>query len=454
MPQTQIACPRCRQSIPAQVEQLFDVTADPASKQRLIGGVSNRARCPFCGYEGNLATPVVYHDADKELLLTYFPAELGIPVNEQEKLIGPLITKVVNNLPAEKRKAYLFRPQGFLTYQSLMEKVLEGEGVSREMLDEQQKRLNLIQRLLQITTPDVRAEVIQQEQALLDETFFALYNRLIKGAVASEKQETAQAMAAIQNELLEGSDYGRKLKAQFGEMEAAVKSLQEAGQELTREKLLEILIAAPNDERVQALASLTRNGLDYSFFQILTEKIDKASGEERAKLESLRSKVLDYTNQLDKTMEEQMKQAGAFIEQILTTPDVTQATIQNIDQFNNDIVAQVLETKLHEASQKKDADRLDKIQKVVAVLQQANTPPELELIYELLETAGDEASLQTALKAHESELTDELSGMIASLMQQIETQGEKNAKNDEFMQRLEVVYGAILKLSMQKNLGK
>ena len=41
MPQTQIACPRCRQMIAANVEQLFDVTQDPQAKQRLLGGVSN-----------------------------------------------------------------------------------------------------------------------------------------------------------------------------------------------------------------------------------------------------------------------------------------------------------------------------------------------------------------------------------------------------------------------------
>ena len=454
MPQTQISCPRCHQMIPAQVEQLFDVTAEPASKQRLIGGVSNRAHCPFCGYEGNLATPIVYHDADKELLLTYFPAELGLPVNEQEKLIGPMINQVVNRLPPEKRKAYILRPQSFLTYQSLIEKVLEGEGVSREMLDEQQKRLNLIQRLLQTTTADVRAEIIKQNAAVLDEAFFAIYNRLVEAAVSSNQQQTAQAMTALQNELLEGSDYGRKLKAQFGELEAAAKSLQDAGQGLTREKLLDILIDAPNDERIQALISMTRTGLDYAFYQALTEKIDKAKGDEHKKLEDLRSKILDYANQLDKVMEEQMKQADTFIEQILAAPDVAQATSQNIDKFNHDVVAQVLETKLREASQKKDTARLDKIQQVVSVLQQASTPPELELINSLLESAGDDASLQAALSAHQAELTDELSGMIASLMQQIETQGEKSPQNDEIMRRLDLVYRAILKRSMQKNLGQ
>lgn len=454
MPQTQIACPRCRQMIPAQVEQLFDVTADPASKQRLVGGVSNRARCQFCGYDGNLATPIVYHDAEKELLLTYFPAELGLPANEQEKLIGPLINKVVNNLPAEKRKAYLFRPQGFLSYQSLIEKILEGDGVSKEMLDEQQKRLNLIQRLMQVTTPDVRAEIIKQESALLDEAFFTLFNRLVEAAVASNQQQAAQMMSVIQEELLEGSEYGRKLKAQFSELEAAVQSLQALGGGLTRETLLDVLIAAPNPQRVQAIVSLTRNGLDYSFFQIMTEKINQSSGEERTKLEELRNQILDYTNQLDKAAEGQMKQADTFIEQILAAPDVAQATAENIDQFNNEAVAQALEAKLREASQQKDAARVEKIQQIVMVLQQASTPPELVLINQLIEAADDELSLQAALKEHEAELTEELPGMIASLMQQVETQGEKNEQNNEILRRLDVVYKAILKLSMQKNLGK
>lgn len=454
MAQTQIACPRCRQIIPAQVEQLFDVTADPAAKQRLVSGASNRARCQFCGYDGNLATPIVYHDADKELLLTYFPAELGLPANEQEKLIGPLINKVVNNLPAEKRKAYLFRPQNFLVYQSLIEKILEGDGVSKEMLDEQQKRVNLIQRLMQITSPDVRAEVIKQEEAMLDEPFFAIFNKLVEAAIKSNQQQTAQMMSALQEELMDGSEYGRKLKAQFGELEAAIQSLQAVGSGLTRETLLDLLLAAPNPQRVQALVSLTRNGLDYSFFQILSEKLEKASAEERAKLETLREQVLEYTNQLDKAAEGQMKEADAFIEEILAAPDVAQATAENIEQFNNDIVAKALEGKLREASQNKDSARIEKMQQMVMVLQQASTPPELALINELLQYADDELSILPVLKAHESELNEELPGMIASLMQQVETQGEKSAQNDEIMRRLDILYKAILKLSMQKNLGQ
>jgi hypothetical protein len=440
--------------IPAQVEQLFDVTADPGAKQRLIGRVSNYARCSFCGFEGPLSTPIVYHDNEKELLLTYFPAELGLPVNEQEKLVGPLITQVMNKLPAEKRKGYLLRPQSFLTFQSMIERILEKDGVSKEMLDEQQKRLGLIQRLMQTASPEARAEIIKAENAQLDETFFALFNRLAEAAVNSGQPQTAQAMGALQEELLANSDYGHKLQAQMGELEAAVKSLQDAGQGLTREKLLEILIDAPNDARIQALVSLTRNGLDYSFFQILTGQVDKASGDERKKLEALREKILEYTNQLDKVMEEQMKQADAMIESLLAAPDVAQATMQNIANFQSEAVVQVLETKLREAQQKNDPARMQKLQQMVGVLQQANTPPELELVNEFVDAAGDDASLEQALQAHEGELTDELTGILASLMQQVEQQGSQDPNSGEILRRLEKVYRAIVKRAMQKNLGK
>ena len=452
MPQTKISCPRCRQMIPAQVEQLFDVTADPAAKQRLLGRVSNYAHCPFCGFEGPLATPIVYHDNEKELLLTYFPSELGLPVNEQERLVGPLMSQIMNRLPAEKRKGYLLRPQSFLTFQSMIERILEKDGVTKEMLDEQQQRLNLIQRLMTASSPEVRSALIQQESAQLNEAFFALFNRLAESAAASGQEPTIQAMAALQQELLANSEYGRKLQAQVGELEAAVKTLQDVGQGLTREKLLDIFITAPNEARLQALVSLTHNGLDYSFFQIMTDKIEKSSADTRKKLEELRAKILELNNQIDKAVEEQMKQADKLIETLLETPDIARATAENIANFQNDVVIQVLETKLRDAQQKNDTARMQKLQQIVVVLQEASAPPELEIVNELVDAAGDDISLAQALKAHENDLTEELTGMLVSLMQQVEQQGSADPNSKEITRRLDKVYRAILKRSMQKNI--
>jgi len=133
---TQIRCPKCGAPLQAAVEQLVDVTQDPAGKARLLSGSLNAIRCPACGYEGGLATPLVYHDPAKELLLTYFPPEVGLPKNEQERVLGQLINQVVNRLPAEKRKAYLLQPQTVLTMQGMVERVLQADGITHEQIED------------------------------------------------------------------------------------------------------------------------------------------------------------------------------------------------------------------------------------------------------------------------------------------------------------------------------
>ena len=96
MPRTQMNCPQCQTPILADVQQLFDVGAHPQDKQIFLSGAHNIAQCENCGFQGMLATPIVYHDPEKELLLTFVPAEIGLPRDEQEKLIGGLINQAVN----------------------------------------------------------------------------------------------------------------------------------------------------------------------------------------------------------------------------------------------------------------------------------------------------------------------------------------------------------------------
>jgi hypothetical protein len=97
MPKTRISCPNCRQPVAADIDQLFDVGQDPTSKQRLLSGSFNSIQCQVCGYQGNAATPIVYHDPSKELLLTFVPPELNLPMSEQERMLGSLINQVVNH---------------------------------------------------------------------------------------------------------------------------------------------------------------------------------------------------------------------------------------------------------------------------------------------------------------------------------------------------------------------
>jgi hypothetical protein len=438
--------------ITANIEQLIDVTQDPQAKQRLLGSVSNMARCPHCGFQGRLATPIVYHDNEKELLLTFFPPELNVPLNGQERVIGPLIKKVTDGLAPEKRKGYLLKPIPNLSYESMIKLILEKDGVTPEMLKEQQDRVQLVERLIQASSKDVRSEIIKQNASQIDEQFFALFGRLAQSATASGQQQIAQAMVELQEQLLEETEFGRQLKETVGELEAATKSLQEAGQGLTREKLLDIVIDSPNDARLKAYVSIARGGMDYQFFQLLTEKIDNASGDDKAKLESIREKLLDLTSEVDKQLEARYKQAQEIVEKILAQDDVekaVQANIQNVTQDVVDIASQML----RQASEKNDYARMGKLQKMIDVLRQASTPPEVEFIEHLLD-APDQATLEKMLEANEPMINDEFMGALVGLVAQVDQAAEQgNPEAKALSDKLSNVYKTSMKFSMKKNMG-
>ena len=453
MPQTQIACPRCRQMITANIEQLFDVTQDPQAKQRLLGGVSNMARCPHCGYQGRLATPIVYHDNEKELLLTFFPPELNMQLNEQERLIGPMIKQVTDRLPPEKRKAYLLKPVANLTYESMIQTILGKDGITPEMLKEQQERVQVIERLLQASSKDVRSELIKQNLNLFDEQFFALFSRLAQSAASSGQEPVARAMVDLQNQLLEETEFGRNLKESVGELEAATKTLQEVGQGLTREKLLDIVLESPSDARIRAYTTIARSGMDYQFFQLLSERIDKTSGEEKARFESIREKLLDFTNEIDKQMEARYKQAQEFVESLLAQEDIVKAVRDNLNNFTQDAV-DVVNQMLRQASEKNDYTRMGKLQKMVEILREVSTPPEVGFIEQLLD-APDDGTLDQMLDANKDLLNDQFMEALIGLVAQVEQASEQgNPEAKALGEKLSKVYKTALKYSMQRNMGE
>ncbi len=436
----------------ADINQLFDVNVDPQAKQRLLSGQFNVIHCPNCGYEGSLATPLVYHDPDKELLLTYFPPELGLPVNEQERLVGPHIQQVLAKLPQEKRKGYLLRPQSMLTLQTLIEKILEGEGITKEMIQAQQQRLNLLQRML-TATDDTLAEIAKTEDAQIDESFFSTLSRLVESAMMSNDEQSAKRLLAIQQLLLDATTVGKRLKAQALETQEAAKSLQEASQKgLTRESLLDLIVAAPTDTRLKAYVSMARNGLDYQFFQLLSNRIDQASGGEKQQLTSLRDQLVKLTTEIDQQVQAQVQEMRNLINELLEQENIEQAMIQVLPAVN-DLFVEVLRGELDLARKNQDQARLDKLQRVVDVLQQASAPPPgVAVIEELLAAQSDEERMQI-LASHREEVTPEFMETFNNLVAQTQA-APAESQEKELAEQLQAAYRTALRFSMQENLKK
>jgi uncharacterized protein YutE (UPF0331/DUF86 family) len=447
MPKTRINCPNCRQPIMADIEQLFDTSQDPAAKQKLLSGAFNFASCPNCGFQGMVATPLVYHDPDKELLLTYFPPELSLPINEQERIIGPIITRVTNSLPQEKRKAYLLQPQAMLTLQTMVERILAEDGITKEMIQAQQERMNLLQQLTNASDESIN-EIIQKEDALFDSDFFNLLTRLVEASAVNGDQESAKRLSELQKKLIASTTYGKQIQEQSKDVEAAVKTLQSAGKSLTREKLLEMVIKAPNETQLSVLASLGRPGMDYEFFRLLSERIDRARADGRERLIKLRDQLLDMTRDIDKQMEERVLLAKKNLNSILHTPDVAKTMSQNlavVDEF----FVQVFNEEMEAARKVGDLEKISKLKQIEEVVDKASAPPpEVALIQELLEAAGSDSELSKKLDEHKKEITPEFMDILSGLLTRSEA-----GEDAELKERMNKLFSAAIRITMMANLS-
>ena len=457
MPQTQVNCPQCRQPFLADVQQLFDVGENPQEKQLFLAGAFNIAKCPHCGFEGMLSMPLVYHDPSKELLLTYFPPEIGLAFEEQNKSIGPLINKVVNNLPQEKRKGYLFSPKTMLTIQVMLETILEADGITKEMIKAQEERMNLIQKLL-AESEDTAIETIHSEDEMIDGDFFRILSRLMEAAFSSQDEKLTEKLTDLQNLLFENSTKGKELDLQRKDIEETVKSLQEFGEGITREDLLELVVKSDSDTKLRTIARLARPGLDYLFFQQLSERIDRARPKGRIRLINLREKLLEYTEEIDKDISHRSEIAMKNVETLLQADDIKSALEQNlaaVDEFFIQAVTQSLE----KARKEGDLDHSARLQQILDVINELSSPPEeFKLIEKLIEVADDKEKLISAINQMGDEITPELIEMANMILAQTlesikQVEGEDKTEQQEVLERLQAVYDGIVGFSMRRNLS-
>ena len=444
-PGTSVRCPNCGSPIQAHIHQLLDVSQDPGAKSRLLSGSLNFIRCPVCKYEGQLATPLVYHDPSKELLFTYIPIELNIPKDEQERVIGRLINQAIEALPAESRKGYLFQPQAVLTAQGLIERVLAADGVTKEDLDAQRAKIRLFENLLNVPEDSLEG-FVEEHDTELDEEFYQLAALSLQTA----KDEPARAAAMQRLEAtLQMSAYGKQLAAREAELRAAAESLREAGEDLTREKLLELFVEASNEDRVEAIVSLARPGLDYPFFQLLTERIDQAEGEESERLTALRQRLLELTEEIDQAQDERLARVSNLIGSIAQSDDLDQAIQAALPAIDELFIA-VLQANIRGARESDDQKLLSKLEEIEAKLNSAimeSLPPNLRIAQQILETE-DEEEAQRILDESAELIDEQLLGALMTTSQRLEEADDKDGA-----ERLRRLHRQALRLSIRSNIG-
>jgi hypothetical protein len=404
-----VTCPSCNHRFASPVLTIIDAAQNPEAKALFLAGQLNIAVCPQCGSAGMLSAPLVYHDPEKELLLTYMPTELGLPTTEQQRIIGDLTNRVMSALPAEQRKGYLLRPQSFLRQEAMLEVVLGADGITPEMLQAQKAKTDILDQLVRTSSEDARRAIVEDNHELLDYEFFQILTLNIELAEANNRDAAAQQLLGLRKQLLEWTAVGQ-------EVAAREEVLKELSTEITREELLEKLIKAAlagENARVETVVAVARPAIDYVFYQQLTGRIESAelasNTDEAETLRALRQRILSLTAEIDAELQRASEQAAQLLHKILESDHMEQALRANLDRVD-DLFINALALSLQAAEQsgrQADVERLNQIGDILMKLVQETQPPEIRFINKLLSTKYPEATLALLQENHQ-QVTAEL----------------------------------------------
>ena len=387
-----ITCPQCGVPFQAPVFSIIDVKRQPELKTALLSGQLNAAQCPSCGRVSYIAGPLLYHDPDKEFLAVYIPMQANIPEAERQKIIGELTNALMNALPAEERKGYLFTPQQFFDLEHLVRKILELDGVTQEMLEASQRKIELLERMLNLQGDEMAFNMaVAENKDLLDREFFMILADAIERYKALGQENQVKALEALRERLMPLTEFGQRLLKQR-------KAVEALGPRPTREQVQQAILDGDLEE-VEAIAIAALPMMDYAFFQWLSDRIEEASGEERERLEAKRDLILKLLDTLRKIEEESARAATRIAEELIKAKDLERA-IQEYAPLINETVIEALVAELAAAQTQGATELAARIQNVLDALQEMISqaiPPEMTLIFELLEAdypAGTKALLE------------------------------------------------------------
>lgn len=455
MARIQTSCPNCGQSMAAEIFQVVDINEDHQIKEILLAGGLNFAQCQACGFQGQLPVPFVYHDKEKELLLTFSPPDTARTMEEKEAALAPLLKQVIDNLEPEERKGYLFQPQAMLTMNNLVKNVLMADGITEEMIQAQQEKMKLLDTLFNQNAEQIKKTVLENNEKI-DREFFAIFAEIAQRIIASQDEKSIEKIKTVQDALMAETDIGKEIMAETEEIQAATQSLEALGENLTRGALLELVISAPNLERVKALAGLVRPAMDYEFFQTFTERIEASGEEERKDLVEKRNLMLKVTQEIDEQLQQRIAAAVDTINRIIENDPIKEGLMKNIglvDQF----FVQALSGEINLAEEGEDKERKTKLIELFQIIQELSTPPELKKVEELVEISDDNKKLESVLDEMDPELTEKVIGYLTSIISKYEEQeAQEEAENldqlKETLGKLKIVFNELLRKSMKSKM--
>jgi hypothetical protein len=408
-----ITCPNCRTNFQTPVFQLVDVGQQPELKQALLSGRLNVAVCPKCGAGGLLATPLVYHDPDKQLFLSLFPQEVQAKPEEQERFVGTLQGIVMQMLPADKPKGYLLNPRRFITLTSMLDTILEAEGISKEALAAQRKRTELLGRLLQADEDEAAIQkLVDDNRDALDYEFFITLNAYIEASETEQDSESLERFTRLRDQLLAQTGFDEQMTG-MGEpnVSAAADALLDA-----------------DESKLPELIAEHRDAIDYDFYDEITSRAETARAEgntaEAERIEARRALVLETTERMDRDAQELFEGAAQTLREVIEAPDMRQALVERRDQLSEAFMLVIAANKdaAMRGNHPEVVGRLEEIERMSVEVVQESLSPEERFIGQLL-SAEEPKDATKLLRQNAAKITPDLVKRINELADEMAKNG-------------------------------
>ena len=437
-----VACPACQAPAEVSLERLIDVKRRPQLKAALLSGQLNNLQCSACGAASALAAPILYHDAGNEMLIAFVPPELNLQAPQRDQVMGDMLKELTASIPKEEFRGYMFQPKQALTLQGLVEQIMEGDGVTQEMMEEQRARFTLLDTLVQ-AKPDRLRTLLRKHDAEIDAGFFQAALVMMQQAAQDGQENLVNTLAAIQEAAAQHSSFGKQMTTQAEARDKIVQDvtrrIQALGDSPERKDLLALALDLAQDEqRLQALVGLLRPAFDYPFFQELTLRIGQAPVAERTRLEALRDRLGELTRMADAQAQAALQQATVALQAIMASADTDKAIREHISIIDESFMT-VLAANIREAEKRANiqaSSRLKVIHQKIVALMQEKMEPELRFVNELLGASDQNAAL-AVLDAGLQRFGEALPDMLEAVERMLRQQGQ-----EALARKLETLRGA------------
>ncbi len=414
-----MTCPNCSTKFQAQVFQLVDVGQVPEMKQALLSGRINVAVCPNCSAGGMLATPLLYHDPAKQFFFSLFPPEVQATPQEQENFIGTFTQFVMRDLPADVPKGYLLTPRRFISLSTMLDTILEGEGISKEALEGQRKRTALLGRLLQADNDQVALQKLADEnKEQLDYEFFLTIAAYIEAAEQDQDEESLRRFTDLRTFLsgYTGIDLDNIAEG-------------ESEDELDIDSAVDALLEADEAQLPELIAEY-RPMLDYTFYEAVTSRVDAAhtagSTEEAERLATRRDLVRETVERMDQEAQQLFEAAAQTLQSVLEADDLRAALVEHREQINEAFLLVVGANAQHaeRVGNQAAVDTLNEIARLAPEVVQEALSPEERFIGQLL-AAEKPQDATKLLRQNASSINSDFVKRLNELSSEMETAGRK-----------------------------